>query len=377
MLQREDFEQREIQILATYAVHSKMSRGRLHAEPKSNSRTDFERDRDRIIHSKAFRRLKHKTQVFVASEGDHFRTRLTHTLEVTQVARHLARLLAVNEDLAETIALAHDLGHTPFGHQGESILNQLTKDIGGFEHNQQSLRVVEEIEKKYPGFNGLNLTSEALAGLRKHQTPWDCPQSSLDLEGPSIEAQCVNLADEVAYNNHDLDDGYDAGLFTLEDLRKVMLWQKAEQKISAEYSNISDLERKNLTIRYLIGWQIRDINETSQIKILKSQITNLSDVYAQRDKLVDYSKEMSELNKEMRIFLAQNFYRHPRVVTMNKQAEIVIKALYPYYLDNSADVEKSLAHVFSSTPLPRAVADYIAGMTDNFAEAEFKRIYEI
>ncbi|MFA5928050.1 MAG: dNTP triphosphohydrolase, partial [Candidatus Margulisiibacteriota bacterium] len=278
MLTRQDFENRENQFLAPYAVRSAQSRGRVYPEPQDPTRTDFERDRDRIIHSKAFRRLKHKTQVFVAHEGDHYRTRLTHTLEVAQIARHLCRILNVNEDLGETIALAHDLGHTPFGHVGESVLDELCKDIGGFEHNQQSLRVVEVLEKKYPGFNGLNPTYELMAGLRKHQTPWDVPNAALDLEGPSIEAQCVNMADEVAYNSHDLDDGFEAGLFGLGELAGCRLWQEVLDTAVKGYSNLSDKEKKNLTVRSLIGRQIMDINQGTVQRIAAQGIASLSDV---------------------------------------------------------------------------------------------------
>ncbi|MFC1478840.1 deoxyguanosinetriphosphate triphosphohydrolase [Candidatus Margulisiibacteriota bacterium] len=374
MLSREDFEKREDHILAPYAVRSMYSKGRVYPETGGGTRTDFEHDRDRIIHSRAFRRLKHKTQVFVAHEGDHYRTRLTHTLEVAQIARHLARLLAVNEDLAETIALAHDLGHTPFGHVGEQVLDKLVKEVGGFEHNQHSLRVVEVLEKKYPNFNGLNLTYEVLTGLKKHQTPWDVPNPPQDMEGPSIEAQCVNMADEVAYNNHDLDDGFEAGLFTLDDLRYVTLWQLAEKEVDKEYNNLSERELKNLTVRYLIGWQIRDIHETSLRNIEEAAIHLLTDVYTFRQKLVDYSQEMSAMNHEMRQFLIERFYKHPRVAGMNKQAELIIQTLYPYYLVNTQQVRDSLAHIFIETPIKRVVADYIAGMTDNFAEAEFTKI---
>ncbi|MFH1429207.1 MAG: HD domain-containing protein, partial [Candidatus Margulisiibacteriota bacterium] len=296
------------------------------------------------------------------------------TLEVAQIARHIARLLAVNEDLAETIALAHDLGHTPFGHVGEHVLDKLVHDVGGFEHNQHSLRVVEVLEKKYPNFNGLNLTYEVLSGLKKHQTPWDVPNPPQDMEGPSIEAQCVNLADEVAYNNHDLDDGFEAGLFTLDDLRYVPLWQMAEKEVDKEYSNLTEREQKNLTIRYLIGWQIRDIHDTSLKNIEDAAIHLLTDVYAYRQKLVNYSKEMSAMNCEMRQFLIERFYRHPRVAEMNKQAELIIQTIYPYYLVNTQKVQESLAHIFSQTPIKRVVADYIAGMTDNFAEAEFTKV---
>jgi dGTPase len=390
MLLRPDFETREAQLLAPYAVLSRDSRGRVYPEPQSDSRMEFERDRDRIIHSRAFRRLKHKTQVFVATEGDHYRTRLTHTLEVAQIARHLARLLNLNEDLVETIALAHDLGHTPFGHKGEEVLDALIQDIGGFEHNQQSLRVVEVIEKKYPGFNGLNLSYEVLAGLRKHETPWDVPNAPKDMEGPSLEAQCVNLADEVAYNNHDLDDGFEAGLILADPLESVALWKIAERKATEGYANLTDREKKNLTVRALIGWQIQDIAEESTRRLAAQHIQTLPDVYGAREKLVDYASEMSAMNAELRTFLRQNFYQHPKVLAMNEKANTILCALFPYYLHHPEPVLVSLSHLIEPHPpaphtpdpdheprtsnLERFIADYIAGMTDNFATAEYGKI---
>jgi len=257
MFTKKDLEQREEKQLASYAVFSSGSRGRVHAEAPPEYRTEFQRDRDRVIHCRAFRRLKHKTQVFVAvQDGDHHRTRLTHTLEVTQISRDIARTLNLNEDLAETIALAHDLGHTPFGHTGEKVLDELLKDFGGFEHNRQSKKIVECLEKRYPNFTGLNLSYEVVDGLIKHRSPYD--NSGVILaEAPSLEAQVANLADEVAYNSHDIDDALAAGLLTLNDLQEVRLWAE----ITAQNKNTCATDRDliNLNIRTLINRMINDI----------------------------------------------------------------------------------------------------------------------
>jgi len=370
-----DFENREFQFLAPYAVKSKLSQGRVYKEEKQDTRTCFERDRDRIIHSRAFRRLKHKTQVFVATEGDHYRTRLTHTLEVAQISRHLARLLSVNEDLSETIALAHDLGHTPFGHKGEDILNSLAKNVGGFEHNQQSLRVVEKLEKKYPNFNGLNLSLEVIAGLKKHETPWDVPSAlAEDIEAPSLEAQCVNLADEVAYNSHDLDDGFSAGFFDLKKLQTTTLWEKAQKQATRNYTALSSREIKNLTISQLIGWQIKDINDTTTKNLSKFDISTLENVHKCKEKIVNYSQEMLSMNQEMRVFLMKNFYRHPKVLDMNQKATMIIKTLYSYYLENPQHVLESLKHIVQAYSVEKLVVDYLAGMTDTFAQSQYRTI---
>src|SRR5271167_1977963 len=270
---KEELETRERQILASYAQLSGETRGRVHPEAPPGWRTQYQRDRDRIIHSRAFRRLEYKTQVFLNGTGDHLRTRLTHTIEVAAMARNIARALRLNEDLAETIALAHDLGHSPFGHKGEAVLNRLMREHGGFEHNRQSLRIVEELEEKYPGFRGLNLSWEVREGLLKHQTTYDQPgqRKGFTAKSPSLEAQIANLADELIYASHDLDDGLDAGLLSEKKLmREVRLFAEASRLVRKEYGELPDETRRYFIIRCIIDLQVRDVVETSEAAIMAS-----------------------------------------------------------------------------------------------------------
>lgn len=346
-------------VLSSYAVKSKLSKGRAHAEKEDFTRTPFQKDRDRIIHCRAFRRLKMKTQVFVAHYGDHYRTRLTHSLEVSQISRDTARALGLNEDLAETIALAHDLGHTPFGHAGEEALDECMATHGErFEHNEQSRLIVEELEHVYPNFPGLNLTFEVRQGLMKHQTLWD--QNHLKIQGASLEAQVVNLADEIAYLNHDVDDGLRSGILKESDLKGLKLWDAASNVVEEQYGTIKDDSiRWSRTVSKMMGWMIRDLVESAEKEIQARGIGTLDDVYAAHDPLIQFSAEQVEWNRELNDFLMKNLYFHPQVLELSNRGQTIVKDLFVTY---------------SKKDSPIQVKDYIAGMTDEFAENEWQSI---
>ena len=360
ILSRDDLESREDAFLAPYACHAAATQGRAFPENPSPNRTCFQQDRDRLIHSTAFRRLKHKTQVFIAVEGDHYRTRLTHTLEVVQMARHLTRLLALNEDLAECIALAHDLGHPPFGHAGEVVLAQKMKDQGGFEHNLQSKRIVEVLETRYPGFTGLNLSFELRHGLMKHGGGrTDHPQSEANPQ-ISLEAQLVDLADEIAYTNHDFDDGLRAGLLHLPDLEKLALWQLASEKVRRTYHNLEPKTLIHLCIGHMIKALITDVTETTFKNIQLHSITNIQNVY-RTPSLAAFSTDIRDPFHECKKFLMKNFYQHPSVTANNLAKQQLLAKLFDNYLKVApADTNNSGQH--------RIVCDYVSGMTDTFAE---------
>ena len=328
---REYFEQLEAQLLASYAVKSVSSYGRSFKEASSLTRTCFQRDRDRIVHSKSFRRLKDKTQVFIANVSDHYRSRLTHTIEVAQISRHLARLLRLNEDLAECIAFAHDLGHTPFGHSGEDELNNLLKKCGGFEHNLHSLRLVEEIEQKYPSFPGLNLSFEVKEGLKKHETPWDTPNQKNAYI--TLEAQVANIADEIAYNNHDIDDGLSSGILNIEDLIKhVDLFKQANLIISNDYSNLQSHERTHLINSHIISQQVLNAYETSCSQIEQSTISSLEDLQHSDKPLISFDKNLSKQNTQLRHYLYKNFYQSPSIVNLNNYGKDTIHTIFSFLL---------------------------------------------
>src|SRR5579872_4739795 len=313
---RQELEQLERQSLAPYAQFSADSRGRKYKEPPPEWRTEYQRDRDRVIHSRAFRRLEYKTQVFLNGTGDHLRTRLTHTMEVAAIARNIARALRLNEDLVETIALAHDLGHSPFGHKGEMVLNRLMKGHGGFEHNRHSLRVVEELEQKYPLFPGLNLTWEVREGLVKHHTSYDHPgqRKGFEARSSSLEAQVANLSDEITYYSHDLDDGLDSGLLSEKQLnRDVRIWREASRTVVRQYGKLPDECRRYFTIRCIIDLQVRDVVETTEERILKAGVKSADDVRLQSKALVQYSLARRALNLELRDYLYKNLYYNPVV----------------------------------------------------------------
>jgi dGTPase len=366
--------------LAGYACTSCASRGRKHPEELRDLRPAFERDRDRIIHCAAFRRLEYKTQVFVNHEGDYYRTRLTHSLEVAQIGRAIARKLHLNEELTEALALSHDLGHTPFGHTGEDVLNRLMQGFGGFEHNMQSFRVVDELEERYPGFNGLNLTWEVREGIIKHSTPYDTASEIMAefLPGivPTIEGQIINYADEIAYNNHDIDDGLKSGYITLEMLEKVDLWHKVCSGVRQKYPIIDDKRLIYQTISALIGLLISDICTTTSANLAALGIASLDDLRRVNSAVVHFNEEITGRNLALKRFLFQNLYRHYKVDKMRVKAEIFITRLFETYLRYPNLLPPKYQSRIERFGLQRVVCDYIAGMTDRFALDEYKRLFE-
>ncbi|MCF6266129.1 MAG: deoxyguanosinetriphosphate triphosphohydrolase [Desulfuromusa sp.] len=367
--------------LASYAAHSDQSLGREYEEPFKDERLAFERDRDRIIHCAAFRRLEYKTQVFVNHEGDYYRTRLTHSLEVAQIARGIARNLHLNEDLVEALALSHDLGHTPFGHTGEYVLKRLMKDFGGFEHNQQSLRIVELLEQRYPGFDGLNLSWETREGIIKHSSDYD--QAGKEAIQPyhpeqraTLEGQIIDLADEIAYNNHDIDDGLKAGYIKLKDLEEVELWQQTYLLIGEKFLGLDDKRHILQTISYLIGDLMRDLVNTTTENLQNHNISTLEDIRSQPENLVSFSPRMSELNQQLKKFLYRRLYRHSKVERMRVKAERFLTLLFENYIKNPTLLPERHQQRFEKYGMERVICDYIASMTDRYAQDEYKRLYE-
>jgi dGTPase len=362
--------------LGPWAERAAESRGRVHAEPEHAYRSAFQRDRDRVVHSRAFRRLEYKTQVFVHREDDHFRNRLTHTLEGSQVARTLARALRVNEDLAEAIVLAHDLGHTPFGHAGERALDALLSDAGGFDHNRQTLRVVDWLEDRYPGFRGLNLTAETREGILKHGCHWEHPVPVPDLgRSPSLEAQISDAADEIAYVSHDLDDGLRAGLLDPSVLSCVDLWRDARTRVDSAMPGASESVKNSQTVRSLLDALVTDWVEATAGRVSAVGAASPADVRA-ADRLGGHSEAMGSARRDLKRFLFENLYDHPDVMRVSREAELVVGELYRRY---RADVDLLPAQVrarFEEDGEVRAIADYIAGMTDRFARAEFEKLEE-
>lgn len=374
---RTQLEQHELDALASYALHSRKSRGRLHHEAEPRYRTAFQRDRDRIVHSAAFRRLEYKTQVFVNDAGDYFRTRLTHTLEVAQIGRTLARALGVNEDLVEAICLAHDLGHPPFGHAGEGVLNQLLADFGGFNHNHQSYRVVTQLEKRYPQWKGLNLSFETLEGIAKHETDYDIgalPGIDQDTQA-SLEAQIANIADDLAYNAHDLDDGLQAGLIRIEQLEELEIWRQARARIGWDGRCLDEITRHHI-IRELVGLQVDDVlHETAEhLRQLKPQSPLDIQRYAQS--LVMHSPSQRRLNRDLKVFLFENMYRHFRVVRMQARAERFVEALFASYIKEPGQLPDDYRARLEHETAHRVVADYIASLTDRSALHEYQMFFD-
>ena len=375
---REELEERERQTLAGYAQLSSETRGRLFSEPPPLWRTQYQRDRDRVIHSRAFRRLEYKTQVFLNGTGDHLRTRLTHTIEVAAMARSLARALRLNEDLAETIALAHDLGHSPFGHTGEAVLNRLMREHGGFEHNRQSLRIVEELEEKYPGFQGLNLSWEVREGLIKHQTSYDLPgqRKGFSAKSPSLEAQIANLADELIYGSHDLDDGLDAGLLSEKKLMgEVRLFADASRSVRKEHGELPAEIRRYFIIRCMIDLQVQDVVETSEAAILASGVKTADDVRKQPRPLVRHSRQRRGLNSELRAYLLKNLYFNPAVMEPNRRAGQMLSELFRYFVQHPREIGASSRKRARKAGWHRAICDYISGMTDRYTILEHQRLF--
>ncbi|MGB1311246.1 MAG: deoxyguanosinetriphosphate triphosphohydrolase [Leucothrix sp.] len=375
---------------ASYAASIDTSRGRQHAEPAPAYRTEYQRDRDRIIHSTGFRRLEYKTQVFVNHEGDLYRTRLTHSIEVAQIARSIARTLGLNEDLTEAIALAHDLGHTPFGHAGQDALNACMKPYGGFEHNLQSLRVVDHLENKYAAFDGLNLTFETREGVLKHcalanaRSLGDVGQRFIDKTQPSLEAQLTNIADQVAYNNHDIDDGIRSGLVSIEQLRAVDLFANYYDQVKWKYPDLDDSKSVHETIRQMIGEQVTDLIQTSQNNINDSGVATIDDVRAQSESLIRFSDEMFTQSRLMKKFLRENLYFHHQVYRMTRKAHQIIEALFEAFIHDAKLLPPEHQRYASNAKASedeadyaRVVADYVAGMTDRFAIKEYDRLFNM
>ncbi|TAL17897.1 deoxyguanosinetriphosphate triphosphohydrolase [bacterium] len=367
--------------LAPYAARSAESRGREHGEELKDGRPAFERDRDRVIHSAAFRRLEYKTQVFVNHEGDYYRTRLTHSLEVAQIARGLARRLGLNEELTEALALAHDLGHTPFGHTGEEVLNRLMAENGGFEHNLQGLRVVTLLEKRHPSFPGLNLTFEVREGIVKHSSSWDKPdfisltQYEPSLQ-PTLEAQLIDLADEIAYNNHDIDDGLEAGYVSLGELMEIRLWRETWEEVLARMTGIAGREAVSQTISRLIGTMMQDLVEETERALSGSGVKDLDDVRNCGARLVRRSPAMEEKNRELKKFLMEKLYRHPKVETMRFKAERFLTDLFNAYAQNPGLLHLSLRERAKEEGLFRVVCDAVASMTDRQCIDEYRRLFD-
>jgi dGTPase len=377
--------------LAPYASHPERSRGRLHAEPESPTRTPFERDRDRVIHSSAFRRLQYKTQVFVSHEGDHYRTRLTHSIEVAQIARSMARGLSLNEDLAEALALAHDLGHTPFGHAGEEALDTAMRAHGGFSHNDQTLRVLTRLERRYADFDGLNLTWETLEGTVKHNGPLarDRLPTTIadyvarhDLElstWPSAEAQVAAHADDIAYNNHDIDDGLRAGLFSVKDLADLPLVGPVFAEVAARHPDLEEPRLIHEAIRRLIDRMVNDLVAETRARIVAARVNNVDDIRALGRPVASFSDPMRANDRALRAFLMERMYRHYRVRRMQAKANRVVSELYAFFCADPLCLPtewRAQAPTPNDPATARTVADYIAGMTDRFALDEHWRLFD-
>jgi dGTPase len=377
---REHLEDLEARALAPYAMQSRQSRGRVYEDHEPAYRTAFQRDRDRIVHSTAFRRLEYKTQVFVISEGDYYRTRLTHTLEVAQIGRTLARALGVNEDLTEAICLGHDLGHAAFGHSGERTLDALMEDHGGFEHNRQTLRIVERLEERYPGWPGLNLTWEVREGLVKHETEYDVSDArgyEPDL-ACSLEGQIANAADELAYTAHDLDDGLRSGLIELGDLAEVTIWREMAAALHLDPCGaLTKVERHRL-IRALIGWGVTDVIDATSRRLEEEGIDSVAKLRGRGEPLIGFSPEGRRSHGELKLFLYQQLYRHWRVVRMAARAQRVLEALFQAYVQEPAQLPDTVQDRLEggADPLERILCDYIAGMTDRFALDEYARLFD-
>lgn len=378
MQTRKQFEELEKKTLATYAMKSALSRGRKYQEPLDPYRSHFQRDRDRIIHSTAFRRLEYKTQVFVNHEGDYYRTRLTHTIEVNQIARTIARILKLNEDLTDAISLAHDIGHTPFGHAGEEALQELMKNKGGFDHNSQGLKVVDEFGGRYPEFNGLNLTFETREGIIKHTTTYD--RVLIDKvsefnpkEAPTLEAQVINIADEIAYNSHDLDDGLKANYISLDRLKEVRIWGEIYTKVCKKIHNPRLQVYK--TIRELINAQVTDVITYTEEQINHNMIESIDDVRHYGSPLVCFSPAYMKLQLELQQFLYDNLYKHHKVVALHNKAKRFVKDLFNAYIEDMRQLPPYFQEKSAKSNKEKVVCDYIAGMTDRFAQDEYERLF--
>jgi len=374
--------------LAPFASKDDLSKGRHYPEKGPNNRTEYQRDRDRIVHCAAFRRLEYKTQVFVNHEGDMFRTRLTHSLEVAQIGRTIARALQVNEELTEAIALAHDLGHTPFGHAGQDALNECMRPYGGFEHNLQSLRIVDQLEEKYAEFNGLNLTFETREGILKHcslknaQLLGDVGERFINRHQASIEAQIANVADEIAYNNHDVDDGLRAGLLSIEQMRDTTLFNQQYEEVMSQYPQINQRRAIHEIIRRMINRQVTDFLEATGGLIRSFQPKSSQDIRTLSEPIATYSENMKQQTQQLKKALRLNLYQHYRVLRMSKKAQKVIKSLFDAFINDAKllpteTYNNAMNEYHAHGDIGRAVtiADYIAGMTDRYAINEYERVF--
>jgi dGTPase len=376
-LTREQLESFEDQHLAPYGLRSKNSIGRDYPEDEPQYRTAFQRDRDRILHTTAFRRLEYKTQVFIIHEGDYYRTRLTHTLEVAQIGRSVARALGANEDLEEAICLAHDVGHSPFGHSGEVALSRLMRDHGGFDHNKQSLRIVTELEERYPDFSGLNLTWEVREGIVKHESEYDTADASEynpELRG-HLEAQIANAADELAYTAHDLDDGLRSGMITPKMLDGIALWEILMESVGLRDAELDDLARHRI-IRRLIGLEVTDLVTTTSQKLRESGVGSVDGLQRLPYNVIGYSEDMVRRNRQLKDFLYSKLYRHHRVIRMAVKAESIITKLFTAYEHEPAMLPEHVQSWIEPRGLERTICDYIAGMTDRFAVQEHDKLFD-
>ena len=376
---REDYERMEDRLLAPYALRSRLSRGREYPEEEHPYRTAFQRDRERILHTTAFRRLEYKTQVFIIHEGDYYRTRLTHTLEVAQIGRAMARALGANEDLVEAVCLAHDLGHPPFGHAGEATLNRLMADHGGFNHNVQSLRIVEKLEHRYPDFPGLNLTWETREGMVKHETEYDRSDASRfepDKRG-SLEAQLANPADELAYTAHDLDDGLRSGLIRPAELEGLAWWARLKESLGWDGRHFDEMIRHRL-VRRLLGLLVTDLIEETSRRLDEAGCASPDDVRSLPENIVALPPETEAMTRELKHFLYENLYYHPRVVRMQTKAERVLEALFGAYVAEPKQLPREVQAQIEAgdRSFHRVICDYIAGMTDRYALQEYAKLFD-
>jgi len=377
LVDRKALEEREDKLLAPYGMRSARSRGRRHQEPEDAMRTRYQRDRDRVIHSSSFRRLEYKTQVFVNHEGDNYRTRLTHSLEGAQIGRGVARSLALHEDLTECLVLGHDLGHTPFGHSGERMMNELMQEHGGFEHNRQTLRILEVLEERYPSFPGLNLTWEVREGIIKHQPESDAsaPAEYAPGEAPTLEAQLVDFVDEIAYNNHDIDDGLSSGLITVDKIRSVPLFRETHDEVLAAGVRGDRIVRHQV-VRRIISRCTRDLVTTTLQTLRDARVASVDDVRHAGRRLVGYSPEMARRVKELKEFLFTNMYRHYRVVRMGDKAGRILRDLFLSYVAEPLQLPPHYQERIPRDGMHRVVCDYIAGMTDRFAVDEHRKLFD-
>jgi dGTPase len=377
VVDRREQEEREERLLAPWGMRSRRSRGRRHPEPEHPMRTCFQRDRDRIVHSSSFRRLEYKTQVFVNHEGDNYRTRLTHSLEGAQIGRTVARALGLNEELTECLVLGHDLGHTPFGHSGERVMNELMREHGGFEHNRQTLRILEVLERRYPEFPGLNLTWEVREGIIKHRpdSDPDAPAEYAPGEAPTLEAQLVDYVDEIAYNNHDVDDGLASGMFAVEQIREVVLFREAHEEAIARGISDERLARHHV-VRAIIDRCVRDLVESTRRSLAEAGAGSVEDVRRAGRRLVGYSPGMASRVRELKEFLFRNMYRHYRVVRMGDKAGRLLRELFEAYVAEPRQLPPHFQDQIERDGVHRVVCDYIAGMTDRFAVDEHQKLFD-